>query len=646
MAVFVNYPQDKKRISKILPLVALFASLPLLILAISQVTSYLSKAAAVKANIVIDTGESTGSLTGNWLNFAQGGEEPPPMLKSTVENMKNIKPKYIRLDHIYDYYDVVKSDGTFDFSHLDTTVDDITAMGARPMLALTYMPRSFTDSNSVIDAPRNWRLWQNLVRATIEHYSGKREKNIGNVYYEVWNEPDLPQFGSFKLYGTKNYNTLYHYAANGAAEALDTNQFYFGGPAVGSYYPAWVTDFVNYVRDNNLRLDFYSWHRYHTDPSKFREDAINIRKILNKYPRFAGLPLALTEWGIDSENTQNSNTNRAAAHAISTIIKVHDVINLPFAFEVKDGPPPNGGKWGLMTHEKDSSPLSLKPRFKAFAASSIISGPNLKTEGNGTHVQAISSRGMDGTIYVLITNYDVRDSNFENVPVSVTGVDPGLFKVTDRNITTGTEGSEEITSTDGTLKKEIAMLPNTTHLLEIKKSGNVVELINGPSATLGDRAFILSGNRDLILSPFAFEIMPQTEFRFDLRSLLTDLQPEDTAILKFDLANPFGERSVLSLQKTSSRNLDFLLLTLSNNNDTRLAAPIPGWTGGNWHNIKLSFIENNVRLSVNGVETKIDNFSIGNDSRITGVTFYPNYLAIDNLEFEKAGIILFNRNFD
>src|SRR3989344_5610831 len=133
---------------RIISILFLILSLPLLIWAIAQVTSYLSKAGITKANLVVDARSVQGSLTGNWLNFAQGGEEPPPMLNNTVERMRLLKPQYIRLDHIYDFYDVVKGNGQYDFSKLDQSVSDILTMGAQPLLSLSYMPRQFTPNQS------------------------------------------------------------------------------------------------------------------------------------------------------------------------------------------------------------------------------------------------------------------------------------------------------------------------------------------------------------------------------------------------------------------------------------------------------------------------------------------------------------------
>ncbi|NIT03517.1 glycoside hydrolase, partial [Candidatus Saccharibacteria bacterium] len=67
-----------------------------------------------------------------------------------------------------------------------------------------------------------------MVKATIQHYSGRNEKNIAGIYYEVWNEPDL--FGQWQIGKEPDYRTLYVYALSGAFQAQDCQPFKIGGP--------------------------------------------------------------------------------------------------------------------------------------------------------------------------------------------------------------------------------------------------------------------------------------------------------------------------------------------------------------------------------------------------------------------------------
>src|SRR3989338_9604867 len=264
-------------------LLILMLIFPLIFFAVKDSQILTGKANPRKADIVIDAKNILLPIKPVWSVLSQGGEEPPPMLHSSISLLKPLTPKFIRIDHIYDYYSVVtlvNEKTVYDFTKLDDTVNDIIATGAVPFFSLSYMPGVFTSKGSVIDLPQNWDLWKDLVKTTVEHYSGKNNRNLTGVYYEVWNEPELPQFGGFKLTGDKDYRLLYNFAAKGAEEAQNVNKFYLGGPSVGSYYSSWVTDFATYVVQNKLRLDFYSWHRYHTNPDIFDEDAVKIRNNL------------------------------------------------------------------------------------------------------------------------------------------------------------------------------------------------------------------------------------------------------------------------------------------------------------------------------------------------------------------------------
>jgi len=60
------------------------------------------------------------------------------------------------------------------------------------------MPGVIAKDGNIINPPNDWNEWTLVVQKTIEHYSGKNDRNMNGVYYEVWNEPDLAQFGGWK----------------------------------------------------------------------------------------------------------------------------------------------------------------------------------------------------------------------------------------------------------------------------------------------------------------------------------------------------------------------------------------------------------------------------------------------------------------
>ena len=256
-----------------------------------KIATFFSEATGTKAEIRVDAGNTLGTLPQPWRNLAQGGEEPGAITQVTAK-IKPLQVDYIRLDHIYDFYDTVKKENgqvQFNWTGLDAEVNAILAAGAKPLLALSYLPSGF--GADTVAAPDNWNDWFTLVKATIEHYSGS--KKIADIYYEVWNEPDL--FGSWKASGNKNYLQLYRVSAQAAAAATNVQAFKLGGPATTGAYPNWIEALLNLVDAENLRLDFISWHRYSWDNDALSSDVALINRLLEQHPRLALKEKLVTE---------------------------------------------------------------------------------------------------------------------------------------------------------------------------------------------------------------------------------------------------------------------------------------------------------------------------------------------------------------
>lgn len=458
----------RKQIFSFFSILFFFLTLPFFVILVQKTVQYLSQAQGVPANIYIDTQGILGPMPRPWSVLAQGSEEPGRMLQPVISQLQEISPKYIRIDHIFNRYHLVsrQQDGrlNFDFSLLDQTVDDILNCGALPFFSLSYIPETLSVDGSITSPPKDWEEWSLAVQNLVEHYSSKEKKNLANLYYEVFNEPDL--FGRWTINGQPNYLTLYHHTALGAQRVENTNHFFLGGPATTSFYPNWIKGLLKYTTDHQLKLDFISWHRYSLQPDIFPADGENADLILTSSPQFAQIQKLITEFGFDSENNPAHDTNLSAAHLVTVIKELLGKVDLAFTFEAKDGPSPQGiqfwGRWGILTHQGQK-----KPRFYALALLNKMGRHRLNLWGEGTWVQALASQEL-GVTRVLVVNFDPKENHSEMTPINFLNLEKGVYTLTQVTLSGETLTTGEVVTEDN-LKKEIVLPPNEVVFLELEK---------------------------------------------------------------------------------------------------------------------------------------------------------------------------------
>jgi hypothetical protein len=457
----------KMKIREFLPLLFGLAVIGLTVAVAPEAVKYLSKASMAPANIVVNYEGVIGQMPKPWRNLAQGGEEAKAMLGGVTDEIKQLKPEYIRIDHIYDAFQVVSRDGSgllYDWTGLDNAVSEILSTGAKPVLSLSYMPSAISRGD-IIDLPRDMNEWGDVVRATVEHYSGRNNKNINGVIYEVWNEPDL--FGKFKTYGDKNYLDLYAAAVRGAVRASNVNSFEIGGPATTALYENWVANMIKFVDKNNLRMDFLSWHRYSTDIEQFETDVKQAREYAEKIPALANLKYYVTEWGHNSENDSGYDNTFGAIHTLAVSRVMMGRIDRGFVFEIKDGPGNEKywGRWGILTHEKFGNP-EKKPRFRALEFLNSLYSFRMSLSGEGGYVKGVASVNEIGSVRVLLVNYDRNGKHSEAVPVSFENLPNGNFTYSRRDFNGGTK-SIKVATTSASWKTTEFFGPNSAAFLDL-----------------------------------------------------------------------------------------------------------------------------------------------------------------------------------
>lgn len=464
-------------------LLFLLFSLGVLTYQAQNIQIWWQEATGQPADIVVDSQAILGPLPHPWQAFSQGGEEEQAMIHPVVEEVKYLQPKYIRIDHVFDGYNLVSGNKNgqmnFDFEQLDETVKDILATNALPFFSLSYMPPVIARDGQVTSPPENWSDWSILVKVFIEHYSGKNNFNLNNVYYEVWNEPDL--FGGWKIRNCylweincnpeKDYRKLYFHSIAGARQAQNTNSFFIGGPATTGYYPAWIEGLFELSEIENLPLDFISWHRYHLDIQQFLTDLESCQKSIEKYPRFYQVKKIVSEWGSDPGNSPIHDSIFDAAHAVAVTRYLLTRADLAFSFEIKDGPDPENrkywGRWGILTHQNFGK--EKKPRYYAFDYLNRLGSQRLSLSGEGSWVKGIATKEND-SLKILLVNYDPQSKHQESFPLTITNLQPGNYTYQE-NFLLGKEiKTQEIVGDQGIISKNVYLAANTLVLIEITPS--------------------------------------------------------------------------------------------------------------------------------------------------------------------------------
>jgi len=418
------------------------------------------------ASISVDARIRQGELVPFWRNLAQGGEDRQPRFSELKNEITALEPEYIRIDHVYDFYEPVsRVDGklTFDWERLDRVVEQITAMGATPFFSLSYMPGAISRSD-LLDKPVNWSEWAEVVRATVAHYSGRAEYNLDGVAYEIWNEPDL--FGNWRLYGDKDYRQLYRFAVAGAQQAGEVNSFKIGGPSITAPYKNWVDNFLDYTVANRTRIDFYSWHRYAVAPTDFLKDVNRVDTWLFKN---GGLTLEkfLTEAGPVADNSPLNDSNFAGAHLVAMMRQLINRVDRVFSFEIYDGKAADGrkywGRWGLLTHPDLG--VEKKPRYRALLMLNKMNGERVELSGEGNWVSGFATQGAEG-LKIILVNVDSTGRHLETFPLTVKHLTPGEWLVKESYLV-GANRETQLTVTED-LVMHLTLGPNNIVLVELQ----------------------------------------------------------------------------------------------------------------------------------------------------------------------------------
>ena len=152
------------------------------------------------------------------------------------------------------------------FRQVGHVYDNLLASGVRPFVELSFMPSALAKGrklglryNPNITMPKSLEAWSDYIRRFIRFLLDRYgREEVGQWYFEVWNEPDLSCFFA----GTQNdYFKLYETTAKAIKAEDETLRV--GGPSTSAC--KWLPEFLDFCKVHNVPCDFVSTHHYPGD---------------------------------------------------------------------------------------------------------------------------------------------------------------------------------------------------------------------------------------------------------------------------------------------------------------------------------------------------------------------------------------------
>lgn len=194
-------------------------------------------------------------------------------------------PHCVDIHAIFPDFNADENDpASYDFHLTDEYLANMRAAGTQVYYRLGASIEHWSKKYAILP-PADFLKWAKICEHIIMHYNGGWADgfNWDIEYWEIWNEPDLdPDDSPNKRCwgGTKaQFFDLYETAARYLKQRFP--QLKIGGPAIAGKRE-WGAEFIRYMAERKVPMDFFSWHRYARTPEIITELCRFWRKTLDE----------------------------------------------------------------------------------------------------------------------------------------------------------------------------------------------------------------------------------------------------------------------------------------------------------------------------------------------------------------------------
>ncbi|MBC9889387.1 MAG: cellulase family glycosylhydrolase [Opitutae bacterium] len=335
------------------------------------------------------------------------------------------------------------AEGEYNWTNLDEKVEAYLVGGRKLILAFSYVPRwlwsdpddpalnertipgqfEFFDHIRIGNAlpPANYEKWEELIYQTVKHLNV--DKQYG-VIFEAWNEPNAAWFWR----GTMEESLrLYEHTAR-AVKRADPNTMIggptlAGGPTQRKHSPSgqasgyeWMETFIKYCAENEVPVDFISWHYYEYYARKydravsFTDQIQSVRDLIRKYPAIGNPKLVIDEWGYDWNDSRDEEIKALIDSPYNSAWAAQSLFEMVTS----------GVDMAAYCASVGDSPDAPNPTFAVFEMFNRLGSVRLKTsiENRNSKIGALAS-GEESKISILVWDFEENTEAADSSPKSV-----------------------------------------------------------------------------------------------------------------------------------------------------------------------------------------------------------------------------------
>jgi len=398
---------------------------------------------------------------------------------------------------------------------LQSSIDEIQAAGAEPIVILTYLPPCLADTYPPFDPrdptkapPKSAAAWHAVITELVDALGPGRQQPVH--YYEVWNEPDWFFFEGTQQQFIDRVMTPAGHAVNEVAQAsgLDLR---FGICGCLFADPSWMIPLMNAAQQAHIQVGFVSWHYYGNYPfigpdgvePSFPSALAPVVALDGQRNPLAGpeqfliqldqvrawaaaalgtVPeLMIDEWNLSAGGfDKRMDTNEGAAFQAATLAALaSDHLDRaalfsavdPYDRDVNGNPlPARYGGWGVVDRS-----LARKPAWYAQWLWQRLQGQRLDSPQDPAGGVWTAAARDGSRVDVLVASFQATGAHDRDLQLHVAGLAPGqsvnveLFRIdgTNAGSTAPTEAKTVTTNQDGTLDMATALPAQSVVLVEL-----------------------------------------------------------------------------------------------------------------------------------------------------------------------------------